>query len=224
MAQGTSSIAGAFPDCPGRSRPPVSINPGLPSRDIAWVPSSNLGPLLASVDARDDAVSLYAWRDGGFARVGFLPTGRLPAQVIAADLDGSGWDDLIVRNAGDGTLSIFLNDGPGVLGDRLQPGLFQPPITLDVGLARLRRERIQAMDTDGDGLARPARHRQARRRGRRPAATWGDGVLRVGRAWYRAGTGLSVVTSDAESTTSRPWRRPQASPPAGSRPGDQPAW
>ena len=69
------------------------------------------GPLLASVDAQDDAVSLYAYRDGAFVRVGSLATGQLPAQVIAADLDGNGWDDLVVRNAGDGTLSVFLNNG-----------------------------------------------------------------------------------------------------------------
>ena len=63
--------------------------------------------MLASVDAHDNAVSLYAYRDGGFVKVGSLATGRLPAQIIAADLNGDGWTDLVVRNAGDGTLSVF---------------------------------------------------------------------------------------------------------------------
>ena len=71
------------------------------------MPNTVDGPLLASVDAQDDAVSLYAWRNGGFVRIGSLTTGQLPAQIIAADLNGTGWDDLVVRNAGDGTLSVF---------------------------------------------------------------------------------------------------------------------
>ena len=104
----------AVPGQPGSFEPPVIINPGDPSRDIAWVPDTTEGPLLVSVDALDNAVSLYAWRDGGFVKVGSLTTGQLPAQIIVADLSGDGLDDLIVRNAGDGTLSVFMNNGaPG---------------------------------------------------------------------------------------------------------------
>ena len=40
-------------------------------------------------------------------KVGSLATGFLPAQIIAADLNGDGRTDLVVRNAGDGTLSVF---------------------------------------------------------------------------------------------------------------------
>ena len=90
---------------------PTVINPGLPSRAVAWVPNTSIGPLLASVDADDDAVSLYAYQHGNFVRVGSLPTGRLPEQIVAADLTGDGWDDLVVRNAGDGSLSVFFNNG-----------------------------------------------------------------------------------------------------------------
>ena len=61
-----------IPGQPGTFQPPITINPGFPSRDIAWVPNTVEGPLLASVDAQDNAVSLYAWRNGGFVR------GRLP--------------------------------------------------------------------------------------------------------------------------------------------------
>ena len=60
---------------PGTFDPPVKINPGFPARDIVAV-DTNQGPVLASVDATDNAISLYAWRDGNFVRIGSLPTGR----------------------------------------------------------------------------------------------------------------------------------------------------
>ena len=47
-----------IPGQPGSFEPPVTINPGYPSRDIAWLPDADQGPLLASVDAHDQAVSL----------------------------------------------------------------------------------------------------------------------------------------------------------------------
>jgi hypothetical protein len=55
---------------PGRSGSfdsPVTVNPSSPSRDIAWVANRDQAPFLASVDARDDAVSLYAF-NGHFVR------------------------------------------------------------------------------------------------------------------------------------------------------------
>ena len=41
-----------IPGQPGTFEPPVTINPGAPSRDIAWVPDTNVGAVLASVDAQ----------------------------------------------------------------------------------------------------------------------------------------------------------------------------
>jgi hypothetical protein len=134
-----------IPGQPGAFEPPVTVNPGFPSRDIAWVPDTRDGPVLASVDAHDDAVSLYAWREGGFVRVGSLATGRLPAQIIAADLNGNGWDDLVVRNAGDGTLTVFFNNGLGSFWTGFLPF---SPVTLPVGLGA---SDLQAIDTAGDG-------------------------------------------------------------------------
>ena len=89
--------------------------------------------MLASVDATDNAISFYAWRDGTFVRIGSLPTGSLPAQIVAADLNGDGWDDLVVRNAGDGTLIGLLQQRFRERSDR-QPPSFLPPVTLPVGL------------------------------------------------------------------------------------------
>ena len=110
------------------------------------------GPVLASVDAQDDAVSLYAWRDGSFVRVGSLATGPLPAQIIAADLNGDGLNDLVVRNAGDGTLSVYFGSrfAAGLVGpaSTLAAPLFRRPVILPVGLGV---SDVQAVDTTGSG-------------------------------------------------------------------------
>ena len=119
------------PQEPGTFDPPITINPGHPSRDIVAV-DTNQGRVLASVDATDNAISLYAWRDGNFVRIGSLPTGSLPAQIVAADLNGDGWDDLVVRNAGDGTLTVFFTNGSG--SDATGNALFPSSVTLPVGL------------------------------------------------------------------------------------------
>jgi len=123
---------------PGSFEPPITVNPDLPARDLTIVPTRQ-GPLIASVDANDDAVSLYAYRGGGFARVGSLPTGLLPAQVESADLTGDGNADLVVRNAGDGTASLYLGDGEGG---------FTPLPALPIGQGA---SDIALADVDGSG-------------------------------------------------------------------------
>jgi len=144
-----------IPGHPGTFEPPITVNPGFPSRDITWVPNTDQGPVLASVDADDDAISLYVYRDGGFVRVGSLATGRLPAQIVAADLSDDGLDDLIVRNARDGSLSIYSNldftqalVGPFAGPVRPGPQPFGSPVTLPVGLGV---SDVRAVDTTGSG-------------------------------------------------------------------------
>ncbi|MBV8233825.1 MAG: VCBS repeat-containing protein, partial [Planctomycetaceae bacterium] len=119
-------------DQPGSFDPPIIINPDAPSRAIASVRTSQ-GVLLASVDAGNNpggpspgTISLFAYRNGQFTRVGSLPTGPWPAQLVSADLTGDGWDDLIVRNAGAGTLTLYRSDGHG---------WFLPGIDIPVGLS-----------------------------------------------------------------------------------------
>jgi len=146
-----------IPGHPGTFQPPVTINLGCPSRDIAWVPNTTFGPLLASVDSQDDAVSLYAFRNGSFARVGSLATGQRPAQIIAADLNHDGFDDLVVRNAGDGSLSVFFGTKfnrsrfMGPIDPRFIPATFGflAPVTLRAGLGV---SDVQAVDTTGSGV------------------------------------------------------------------------
>ena len=134
------------PQEPGTFDPPITINPGHPSRDIVAV-DTNQGLVLASVDATDDAVSLYAWRGGSFALIGSLPTGSLPAQIATADLTGDGLNDLVVRNAGDGTLSVYFNTG-NESGPVTAPPPFQPPVTLTVGPGV---SDVTLADVSGDG-------------------------------------------------------------------------
>ena len=165
-----------IPGQPGSFEPPVTVNPGFPSLDIAWVPKTVAGPLLASVDAHDNAVSLYAFRDGAFVRVGSLPTGQFPAQVISADLDNSGWDDLIVRNAGDGTLSIFFNSGPGRFGTSAERRV------CPAGDRECRPRRLRCPGR-GDRRRRPLRprgHQRADRSGQRHAQPGERGVRPAG--------------------------------------------
>ncbi len=180
-----------LPGQPGAFGPPVIVNPGFPSRNIAWVPKTDQGPLLASVDARDDAVSLYAWRDGDFVRIGSLPTGSLPVQIIAADLNGSDWDGLVVHNAGDGTLSLFFNKETGSFATGFNP--FLAPVTLDVGIGV---SDVEAVADASGGVYLVITNKLTGQ-----VSTLGDGSGGVVAAPepHRAGTGLSEI--DPGSTT-----------------------
>ena len=180
------------------------------------------GPVLASVDAHDNAISFYAYRNGGFVRVGSLTTGQLPAQIIAADLNGDGLNDLVVRNAGDGTLSVFFgtqtsSSVPSI--PSFDPPTFLPPVTLPVGLGV---SDVQAVDTTGSGrldlvvtnkltgqvsvLLQPGRWHLRRRPS--PIAP-GPGCPR------------SIPAARPRSPA---WRRRRASPPDRSRPAVRPTW
>jgi large repetitive protein len=126
------------PNEPGSFAPPVTVNPGDPSRDIAFV-ATELGPLLASVDANDNEISFFRLGPTGFVKVSSLATGPQPAQVLSADLNGNGQSDLIVRNAGNGTISVFLANGTG---------WFLPRFDLAVGLGA---SDMQVADLEQDG-------------------------------------------------------------------------
>ena len=174
------------------------------------------------MDASDPAVSLFASRDGGFVPVlPSLPTGTQPVQVLSADLDGNGRDDLVVRNAGDGTLSLYLGDGQGGFLPRID---LPAPGASDVSLADLdhsgRLDILLADETSGDvrilhnlggGAFTPptiwrgaaaltgwatSRVSRASPRGRRP------------RAWSRARSGQVAPRTSWPST---PARTPSAS-------------
>ena len=142
-----------IPLAPGSFLPPVTINPGFPSRDIALL-TTNEGPVVASVDARDNAISFYAWHDGRLVWISSRTTGQLPAQILSADLNGDGLDDLVVRNAGDSSLSVFFGEAfnrstfIGPLDPQLIPPAFLAPVVLPVALGT---SDVQAVGTSVSG-------------------------------------------------------------------------
>ena len=138
-AAGNILFRAGRPGEPGNFAPPVTVNPGDPSRDIAFV-TTKFGPTIVSVDADDNAVSFFVERSTGFVLVGKLATGFEPAQILSADLDGNGVTDLIVRNAGAGTISVYAGNGNG---------WFLPPVNLTVGLGA---SDIEVADLQQDGL------------------------------------------------------------------------
>ena len=136
-----------IPGQPGTFEPPVTVNPGNPSRDIAWVPDTNQGPVLASVDAHDNAISLYAYRDGGFVLVGSLATGF----AAGADHRGRPQRRRLGRPGGP---QRRRRDAVGLLEQRIRGPCnrasppFLPPVTLPVGLGV---SDVEAVDTTGSG-------------------------------------------------------------------------
>ncbi len=122
------------PSSPGSFDPPQIINPGVPSRDLAVV-STAAGLFLVSVDLDDNALTVFADRGGRFVRVRSIRTGLVPAQVIVGDVNDDGNEDLIVRNAGDGTATVFLGFGDGSFGqlEAVSIGV----TAADIALARL---------------------------------------------------------------------------------------
>jgi hypothetical protein len=111
-AAGTILWRRGRPQTPGTFDPPVVVNPNRPALDAALVPAT-AGPLLAAVDHTGNTVSLYRYRAGGFDLLGTLPTGVLPVEIQTGDLDGNGHTDLVVRNAVDGTLTVYRGAGGG---------------------------------------------------------------------------------------------------------------
>ena len=97
---------------PGSFDPAVVVNPGNPSSGIALVPMKSAS-LIASIDKTQNAVSLYRFQSGQFILAGSLPTDDYPVQVVAGDLDGNGMSDIVVRNLGGGTATIYYGDGLG---------------------------------------------------------------------------------------------------------------
>ena len=127
----------------------MTVNPGLPlarhrlgaatpARARCWPASTPTTTPSRSTPGATAASSA----------IGSLATGQLPAQIIAADLDGTGWDDLVVRNAGDGTLRSTSTTSRGSFWTGFDQPVPAAALTLPVGLGV---SDVQAVDTTGDG-------------------------------------------------------------------------
>jgi hypothetical protein len=102
------------PDAPGMFNPPLTINPNDPSRGIALVSDAHSsGRLLVSLDLLDNRISIFTFENNQFNLTDTLTTGKIPAQILSADINGDGISDLAVRNAGDGSVSLFFGRGDG---------------------------------------------------------------------------------------------------------------
>ena len=108
------------------------------------------GPLLASVDAQDDAVSLYAYRDGassGSARWRPARSRRRSSRPTSTATAGTTWSSAMPATARSRCSSA--TTGVGRLLDRTSTSLL-PPLTLAVGLGV---SDVEAVDTTGDGAS-----------------------------------------------------------------------
>jgi hypothetical protein len=92
---------------------------------------------------------------GGFALSGKYSVGPNPYAVVAADVNGDGWVDLITCNQGNNTLTVLTNNGSGSFGSNT---------TLNVGSGP---ESLTAADINGDGRVDLI------------SGNWNDGTLTV---------------------------------------------
>jgi hypothetical protein len=147
-----------LPGSDNRFTPPVTLNDPAhlgrdrPARDLA-VMHFGVGWAIAMADALPDptlsspshpfvyTVSLYrVTAQGWVTRSTAFSTTRLPTRIAAADLTGSGLDDLIIANSLDNSIQVAFQQADGT---------FSPAITLSTGAAP---SDISVVDVNGDGL------------------------------------------------------------------------
>ncbi|HKI31543.1 MAG TPA: FG-GAP-like repeat-containing protein [Gemmataceae bacterium] len=119
--------------------PLVVVNPGRPATDFTLVQTRGL-PEIAALDSVDQQVFLYAWSSSAsqFQQIGSFATGPQPVRIASADLDGNGLGDLVIGNDLDNTLTIALQQSPGIF-DTFTRGVGAGP------------SRIAFADLNGDG-------------------------------------------------------------------------
>jgi hypothetical protein len=129
------------PTEPGSFDAPIVVNPGFHARDVALV-AAHGRDVIAALDAQGDEIVLFdAVPGGGFAAQSVvLATGRLPTRIVSADLNGDGLGDLVVLNAGDATLSVFLQN---------LDGGFTKHLVIPAGVVGA--SDLTLTDVDGDG-------------------------------------------------------------------------
>ena len=221
MRPATSSTARASPASPAPSSPPSRSTPALRRATSPGFRTRIKARCSPASMLDDNAVSLYAYRDGGFVQVGSLATGLLPAQIIAADLNGDGLTDLVVRNAGDGTLSVFLDTGSArSINPSVRPPILPGTVTLPVGLGV---SDVQAIDTTGSGRLDLVVTNKLTGQVEHPAEP-GQRDLRAHSSPIAPGPGCPRSTPAPARPRSPAWRPRPAWPPGRSRRAGRPTW
>ena len=209
------------PRQPGTFEPPVIVNPGFPSRDIAWVPDTPDGPaagqrrrpgrrrLALCLPRRRLRPGRIARRPAGCRRRSSRPTSTATA--------GTTWSSATPATAP--CRSIFNNGLGAASSDRDLDDPFLPAVTLPVGPGI---SDVQAVDTTRRRPARPGRHQQADRPGERPAQPRRR-PLRGPRRPIAPGPACPR-SIPAARPRSPAWRRRPASPPGRSRRAARPTW
>ncbi|MFO0930427.1 MAG: FG-GAP-like repeat-containing protein [Gemmataceae bacterium] len=100
--------------------PAVVLNSGNPARDVILLPTPT-GVVLAVAAADADRVDQYAWAGNGFVPTPLFATGRLPARLGQADLNGDGRPDLVAVCAFDNTVTVAFQAADGTFAPRTVP-------------------------------------------------------------------------------------------------------
>jgi hypothetical protein len=106
------------PGAPGTFAPPRLVNADVKdprAHAVTLVRGPTGAPFLAAINQSGDALSFYTLGPAGtFVRTaGPSLDGLSPADIQSGDLNGDGFDDLVVSNSVSGDVSIFLADARG---------------------------------------------------------------------------------------------------------------
>ena len=157
-------------------------------------------PMIASIDAFDNFVTLYVYEPDGptslytfaggtFVQVGAkLATGPSPVQILSGDLDGDGLPDLVIRNAGDGTATVYLSNGRGGFTEAADSLIAIGEDASDIALADLdgsRRLDLVVSDEDRGEVG--------------VLINQGNGTF-APPSEYRAGVGVDAIEADSVTT------------------------